>query len=606
MKLFTTIDSRQKPKKNRRLLRQVGGLFILLFFILFLISSGVEFSRQSGALVRRRLHLYHHALDSAVDRLESYRSFPWLEEYWSSHADRMDLNNIQKQRLDFETLPEAFREKITDTAPKGITEQDMKTLSAKGKKDFAEYCYLEIQDYCTPLYGLLPSKKKTLYCFLVRDDHTLITLYKINSHGSDTKVLGKKLHYLPTPDQDLQSTEKAESPDDLVSLHLSFKEDGKSIHTIYQPIVVDGKACGIVAATIDEEEIILRLVTYLKDSLSFWLVLYLISGLLLMVALTVLVLHPIAALRRCVVNYANTHDAEKILTDLSKIPSRNEVGLLADDFSGMIRETEDFMHRITDYAEKEHQYVTELKTAANIQASFLPHVTGEYQQDKRYDIAVTMTPAKDVGGDLYDFFYTDHDHLVLIIADVSGKGVPAALFMMRTKAILQSMIKIRSGLPLSEMVSKVNDSLCEVNPEDMFVTTWVLVVELSTGRAVEVNAGHTKPALCQKAGAYELVKNRHSLALGSISGISYRENTWQLSPGDRLFVYTDGVPEAENADEEQFGYERMLRSLNENITTPNASQEEVLATVHQSVKDFVGETPPFDDLTMLGFTYYGC
>ena len=211
-----------------------------------------------------------------------------------------------------------------------------------------------------------------------------------------------------------------------------------------------------------------------------------------------------------------------------------------------------------------------------------------------------MTPAKEVGGDFYDFFLVDEDHLAMVMADVSGKGVPAALFMVITKTLIKN--RAQMGDSPADILYHVNNQLCDGNESDMFVTVWLAILELSTGKGIAANAGHEHPVLCRKGGRYELVVYRHSMAVAAMEDITFKEHGFELHPGDRIFVYTDGVPEATNAKNELFGTERMLEALNRD---PDAAPEEQLKAVRESVDEFVGEAPQFDDMTMLGFCYNG-
>jgi sigma-B regulation protein RsbU (phosphoserine phosphatase) len=186
------------------------------------------------------------------------------------------------------------------------------------------------------------------------------------------------------------------------------------------------------------------------------------------------------------------------------------------------------------------------------------------------------------------------------MADVSGKGVPAALFMMVSRLLLKS--RLQGDENPAEALMNVNDQLCEDNEAEFFVTVWVAIVQISTGEGVAANAGHEHPVLRRAGGSYELVVYRHAPALGLMEGIPYAEHSFKINPGDSLFVYTDGVPEATNADGEVFGNDRMLKALNQN---PDAAPEEVLANVRAGVDAFVGDAEQFDDLTMLCFAYKG-
>ena len=236
----------------------------------------------------------------------------------------------------------------------------------------------------------------------------------------------------------------------------------------------------------------------------------------------------------------------------------------------------------------------ELELATRIQANFLPKEFPPFPERKEFDLYASMTPAREVGGDLYDFFLIDDDHLALAIADVSGKGVPASLFMM----VADSLIRVTAQGEMSpgKILTTVNRQICARNPEEMFVTVWLGVLELSTGKLTAANAGHEYPALKQPDGSFELVKDKHGLVVGGMDGIRYREYEMQLEPGSKLFVYTDGVPEATSAAEELFGTDRMVEALR---GAEDGTPEEILAAVDRTVAEFVGDAPQFDDLTML-------
>jgi sigma-B regulation protein RsbU (phosphoserine phosphatase) len=211
-----------------------------------------------------------------------------------------------------------------------------------------------------------------------------------------------------------------------------------------------------------------------------------------------------------------------------------------------------------------------------------------------------MDPAKEVGGDFYDYFLIDEDHLCMVIADVSGKGVPAALFMMASKIILQSVAML--GHTPAEVLRRTNEAVCSNNEAEMFVTVWLGILELSTGKLTAANAGHEFPAIRQPGGAFELYKDKHGFVIGGMDNVRYKEYEIQLHPGSKLFVYTDGVAEATNTEEEMYGTERMLEALN---IDPEAAPQEILRNVRASVDSFVKDAEQFDDLTMLCVEYRG-
>ncbi len=190
--------------------------------------------------------------------------------------------------------------------------------------------------------------------------------------------------------------------------------------------------------------------------------------------------------------------------------------------------------------------------------------------------------------------------MCLVIADVSGKGIPAALFMMFAKRIIEDYAG--ADYSASEILEKTNEVLCDNNQAEMFVTVWLGILEISAGRVTAANAGHEYPAIGKKDGCFELIKDKHGFVIGGMKDVHYREYVLQLNPGDKLFVYTDGVPEATRAGGEMFGTDRMTAALN---SCTDKSPKEILQTVKSAVDDFVGDAEPFDDLTMLCVEYKG-
>ena len=283
-----------------------------------------------------------------------------------------------------------------------------------------------------------------------------------------------------------------------------------------------------------------------------------------------------------------------------KVRSRDEIGQLAVSIDNMEEQIQRYIENITKITAEKERIGTELSLANKIQAAMLPHIFPPFPDRTEFDIFASMDPAKEVGGDFYDFFLVDEDHLGMVMADVSGKGIPAALFMMASKIILQSCAML--GQSPGEILTKTNEAICSNNAENMFITVWVGILELSTGKLRAANAGHEYPALKRADGNFELFKDKHGFVLGGMAGVKYREYELSLEPGDKLFLYTDGVPEATDADNQLFGTERMLAALN---TSPDAGPEQVLKAVRLAVDDFVKEAEQFDDLTMLCMEYHG-
>ena len=249
---------------------------------------------------------------------------------------------------------------------------------------------------------------------------------------------------------------------------------------------------------------------------------------------------------------------------------------------------------------EQERIVKELSTARQIQKSVLPHIFPPFPDRAEIDLFATMDPAKDVGGDFYDFYFIDEDHLCLVIADVSGKGIPAALFMMLSKRILEDLA--RQERTPSTILEKANDLLCDNNQAEMFVTVWLGILEISTGKLTAANAGHEFPAICEKGGSFELYKDKHGFVVGGMEGVHYKGYDLQLNPGDKLFVYTDGVPEATDGSGEMFGTDRMIETLS---SCTDNTPKEILQGVKSAVDSFVGDAEQFDDLTMMCLEYKG-
>lgn len=252
-----------------------------------------------------------------------------------------------------------------------------------------------------------------------------------------------------------------------------------------------------------------------------------------------------------------------------------------------------------DNREKE-RIGAELNVATQIQASMLPCVFPAFPEYEEFDIYASMDPAKEVGGDFYDFFLVDPDHLALVMADVSGKGVPAALFMMITKTLLKNAAQ--SGLCPGAVLETVNNQLLENNEAGMFVTVWLGIYEISTGRLTAANAGHEYPAVKRVGGSFTLFKDKHGFVMGGMEDVTYREYELTLHAGDILFLYTDGVAEATNKEKQLYGTDRMLDALNKK---ENADSRDLLLTVRADIDLFVGDAEQFDDITMLALKIKG-
>ena len=282
------------------------------------------------------------------------------------------------------------------------------------------------------------------------------------------------------------------------------------------------------------------------------------------------------------------------------IHTGDEIEALSLTMKDMEADLGKYIHNMTRIAAERERMSTELTLATRIQESMLPGIFPAFPERSDFDVYASMDPAKEVGGDFYDFFLVDDDHLALVIADVSGKGIPAALFMMASKIILANHAKM--GKSPAEILTDTNALICSNNPEEMFVTVWLGILELSSGKLLAANAGHEYPAMMEPGGQYKLIRDKHGLVIGGMDGIQYKDYELQLRPGTKLFLYTDGVPEASDAQKKLFGTERMLDALNKD---PAADPEHTVRAVRAAVEDFAEGAEQFDDITMLSVEYIG-
>lgn len=321
---------------------------------------------------------------------------------------------------------------------------------------------------------------------------------------------------------------------------------------------------------------------------------------LIVIYINRLLVKPINALSVAASKFvSDKSEADQMSTIQSTLSTLNihtgdEIEHLFESIKTMEADINNYIENLTAVTAEKERIGAELDVATKIQASMLPCIFPPYPDRKEFDIYATMQPAKEVGGDFYDFFLIDDDHLAIVIADVSGKGVPAALFMVIAKTLIKN--QAQAGLTPEEVFTSVNAQLCENNDAGMFVTAWMGVLQISTGNLIYVNAGHNPPLMKKKDGRFEFLRSRPGFVLAGMEGIRYKQNEIQLDKGDSLYLYTDGVTEATDLENELYGEDRLQKVLNQRVySTPSSLLSEVKADIDK----FVLEAPQFDDITML-------
>ena len=375
----------------------------------------------------------------------------------------------------------------------------------------------------------------------------------------------------------------------------NVKNDVKLV-TYYLPVMDEnGKAFAVFAASFSADKVFKTILELTSTLIGISLGVTLLTLIIFYFSIRKHIIRPITDLTKSVRTIKENVKNRQVVS--TNIRTGDEIQELAVTFEEMNKYLNAYIDEYTKITAEKERMDTELSVATGIQAGMLPD---KFPDRKDFNIYASMKPAKEVGGDFYDFFMIDDDHLGIVMADVSGKGVPAALFMMHSKILLKSYTLMKKSPKAA--LEEVNLQICENNPEQMFVTVWLGVLDLKTGIFTAANAGHEKPAVKQADGSFELYKDKHGMMVGYMDGIHFKEYELQLKKGSKLFLYTDGVAEATNAENELFGTDRMIEALR---SAENGTPKDILSAVDEAVNRFVGDAPQFDDQTMLCIEYNG-
>lgn len=358
----------------------------------------------------------------------------------------------------------------------------------------------------------------------------------------------------------------------------------------------NGRTFAMVAVEIPMVTLQMTLRQYLIYAVLVTVAIIVLFMLIYMVYLYYFVVRPIDLIAKGTDDFVknNNHMPEQLL----QIKTHDEIQTLAQSFLKMEKDILEYTENLTAITAEKERVNTELSVATRIQANMLPSIFPAFPERKEIDIYATMNPAKEVGGDFYDFFMVDERHLAIVMADVSGKGVPAALFMVIGKTLIKD--HTQPGKDLGEVFTEVNELLCESNSEGLFITAFEGVLDLVNGEFRFVNAGHEIPFVCKKDGNFVPYKIRAGFVLAGMEDMRYKCGEMQLDVGDKIFQYTDGVTEATNANNELYGMDRLTDILGENSAL---SPTKLLPKVKEDIDRFVGEAPQFDDITMLCLEY---
>ena len=559
-------------------------LYILIVVIIVTVSAALIFTGYS-VFCQRIDEEYYGRSTRAVSAASEFLMTDSLDHFWQATRSEAYLQAKQKAVAadDQEILLQWMREQPGFS---GSGSAEKRPTADPSPAQFAtlydEYAYLNLR------------------CGEIRDLFDITDLYIQRMENGVTYTVidpNEDLFYIGTVEERIR--EFNQYGDNAYVPRTEYHSRYGWLCTTCQPVRSEGQVFGLLCVDIDMNEVMKDRNWFLVNRLMIVLVEIAAAIAVSMLLIRRSITHPLKLLTKATRDFAD--NSENITKeDVIQLPirSHDEIGTLYHEIQSMQSRIVDYTDNITRItAEKEHTR-TEMDLAARIQASALPE-NFDLPTEKA-ELYALMIPARQVGGDFYDFFFTGPDQLCLVIADVSGKGVPASLFMMRAKTAIKYYA--RSGQGPAKLLKSVNSALCEENAAVMFVTVWLGMLDLKTGLMRCCNAGHEYPAVMRAGGQYELLKDVHGMMLGTFEDNSLTEYEIKLNPGDRLFVYTDGVPEAMNENKQQYRTDRIVEQLNR---LKESDQKTILSGVLQDIRTFAGTTEQFDDITMLGLTYKG-
>ena len=578
---------------------------VALLFALGALTAGIitYFTQRAASDSRVRTEIEQIAARRADEIKLAVREFPassWLMEYWYAHDDELDIEydvsygagteTERKCRLLHERHPELELRYATTSQVTALPEDDQKL--------YAEICY----SWLITRINEIKRANSIDFLFCVVTDATYQEQYFLFSAADPGAKRGTEYlevyplgHKVSVAENESQQEAMRTARNN--SGHLAAAGDYVDYYA-YLDLVSGHPA--LIGLTYNLTDITANVKAQTLRGTVYTVAHQLGMALLCMLLTYLFVLRPLKRVQENIRLYKNTKDSRTVTANLSEIRSRNEIGELSADVAALTLEMDDYLTRIEAITAERERIGTELALASRIQEDMLPNVFPPFPERRDFDIYASMDPAKEVGGDFYDFFMVDDSHLAIVIADVSDKGIPAALFMMSSMLMLHQSAMMEHSP--AKVLESVNNQICSNNREQMFVSVWLGVLDLNTGVITAANAGHEYPIVKQPGKHFELLHDRHGFVLGGMEGLSYTEYELKLLPDAKIFLYTDGVPEASKADNVLFGLERTVEALH---GAEDGSPEVILGAVSAAVADFVGDARQFDDLTMLCLHYIG-
>lgn len=576
----------EKNKKKRKLLIQVIAITVPVFIIMMAaIIWSVYDSAVNGFVSAKKSHMKY--VLNECDPFQQYMDtnyLIWYFDNWEEHPEVLGVEASEEECQIFyeETSSNEF-------TWEGIWQNDLSEIS----KLYELKVSYEANASMFAYYAALNDYEK-MFIIDVNKGYEGLVLFEYSRNIKEKRV-GQYYDLDLDEHEAIKEIIKANDPN-LITYERTkdFPDEGR-YYIGYKPIIIGDKVRAVIGVMYKWDDFGHAMKITIRNT-----VLVGAGGMLIALALLQILLYrkaikPISGLQKSVLKYREDKDSEAVVKRASEIKVKNEIGVLSDNIAELAVEMDHYTEENIRLVGEKERVSAELDMARKIQAEQLPNVFPAFPDRKEFDIYASMTPAKEVGGDFYDFFLVDDDHLALVMADVSGKGIPAALFMMVSKMVINNNAMM--GLSPHEVLERTNEALCKNNKERMFVTVWFGILEISTGKITAANAGHEYPVIKKPNGAFELLKDEHGFVVGGKPGKKYKDYELTLEKGSVLFVYTDGIPEAMDEDRKMFGTDGLLEALN---TEADETPEKLIKNVKNAVTYFVKGAPQFDDLTMLG------
>ena len=585
-------------KRKTSIIIEVAILFLLGVILNGVITYYSEHRITDRAVRSQAISMAAGIAGEVETSVKENPNWQWLMGYWHDHAADMDI----EYDVDFRSFTRTEEKvkkwiKSHPDIPLRYTEYaDIRYLSEEDQKLYAEIQYT----WLITRLNQIKSANNIEFVYVVMTDNTYSFQFFVLSAADPGAGRGDKYGNFYKNGKRVTATgglsgamrDARENSSNLVRTGTFFD------YYDYLGMVNDYNI--LTGITLNRDKLLSDIKETTRQRTMLAMTYQILLSLICLLLILLFVIRPLRKVQQSIRLYKNTKKSGEVIRALSKVRSHNEIGQLADDVSGLAVEIDEYVDEIQNITAERERIGAELSVASRIQTSMLPSTFPPFPDRDGFDIYASMEPAKEVGGDFYDFFFVDDDHLCMVMADVAGKGVPAALFMMACKIILANNAKM--GKSPAQILNDSNVSICSNNPEEMFITVWIGIFEISTGKLTAANAGHEYPVIRHPGGDFEIFKDPHGFILGGINAFRYKEYELELEPGASLFVYTDGVPEATDGQEQLFGLERMVDALNSDSDT---APENVLARVREAVGVFVAGAEQFDDLTMMCLTYKG-